>query len=350
MSEAPDVLDPKQTHVVHEWKYSSPLIACRFSPDGRFLVTSAQDSTAQRWEFPSGAQTTYDAHDSWVLDVGFLPERDELITVGADDKMIFWPAAGESPKPRKVVEAHRGWIRTVSVSPTGRRIATGGNDNRVRIWDPADASLVAELSGHEDNVYSTLFHPDGERLLSGDLGGKVHEWNLADGKLERTFDAKDLHSYNSGQKVHYGGVRDMAFTADGRHLACSGLHKATNPLAGVNEPIVVLFNWETGEPVRTLLSDGLTGIAERVVYLSDGTLLGACGGRGGAILMFWRGEEEQTFHTFKLPDVARGIDLHPDGLHVATAHYDAKVRISRMTAKADAGDKNDATNDGKTAG
>jgi hypothetical protein len=35
-----------------------------------------------------------------------------------------------------------------------------------------------------------------------------------------------------------------------------------------------------------------------------------------------------------MKDSARDLDLSPDRIHLATAHYDGVVRISRMTAKA----------------
>ena len=44
-----NLADPKLTHVANEWKYSSPLIACRFDPMSRFVFSSAQDNSVQRW-------------------------------------------------------------------------------------------------------------------------------------------------------------------------------------------------------------------------------------------------------------------------------------------------------------
>lgn len=35
-----------------------------------------------------------------------------------------------------------------------------------------------------------------------------------------------------------------------------------------------------------------------------------------------------------LPSLIRDTALHPDGLHVATAHYDRNVRITRLAAPA----------------
>ena len=44
--------------------------------------------------------------------------------------------------------------------------------------------------------------------------------------------------------------------------------------------------------------------------------------------------EISTFHQMKMKDSARDLHLSPDRLHLATAHYDGVVRISRMTKKA----------------
>ena len=62
---------------------------------------------------------------------------------------------------------------------------------------------------------------------------------LATGAVVRKFDAGPLHTYEAGQAVHFGGVRTMGFNRDAKLLACGGLHKATNPLGAVHEPLVM---------------------------------------------------------------------------------------------------------------
>ncbi|MBT6155537.1 MAG: WD40 repeat domain-containing protein [Planctomycetaceae bacterium] len=325
-------LDAKQAHVKATWKHGSPLIACRYDPKGRFLFTSGEDYSLQRWDLATGKPTVWAAHESWIRDIAFMADGETAISVGCDDKMIFWATAAEKPTPLKTIEAHKGWIRAVEVSPDGKMIATGGNDNLVKLWN-ADGSLQKELTGHDSNVYSIFFHPGGEFLLSGDLAGKVHQWELSTGKLVRTFDAKDLHTYNGGQKVHYGGVRSIALSPDGKHLACCGLHKATNPLGAVNEPLVMLFEWESGKKVRSQVAAGVKGILWQVNWLADGTLAAASGGSGGGFLIFWKTGADKEFHKLKLPNTARDADLHPNGLELATVHHDRQVRITRLTAK-----------------
>lgn len=62
--------------------------------------------------------------------------------------------------------------------------------------------------------------------------------------------------------------------------------------------------------------------------------MGLSGGGSGGFLVFWKPESEKDYHRFQLPSLARDMDLHPDGLQVATAHYDRHLRVSRLAAKA----------------
>lgn len=329
----PAEFDPKQTHVLHQWKYTNPLIGCRFDPLGRYVFSCSEDMAIQRWEFPSGKLTKLEGHESWARDIVFLPDGETAVTVGCDEQMIFWPVAADQPVPSRQVKAHDGWIRSVDVSPDGQQIATGGNDHLVKLWS-AEGELIREFPGHDCHVYSVMFHPDGKFLLSGDLCGKVRQWDLETAKEERVFEAKDLHSYNGGQRVHYGGVRSLSLSPDGKTLACAGLHKATNPLGAVNEPLIVTFDWETQKKLRSHVAEGVRGVVWRCFHLPDGTLMAASGGSGGGYLMYWNPDEDKSYHKFKLPDTARGLDIHPDNLHLATVHYDRHLRISRMSQKA----------------
>ncbi|MDA1052303.1 MAG: WD40 repeat domain-containing protein [Planctomycetota bacterium] len=325
-------VDPQQTHITQQWKYDSPLIACRFDPQARYVFSSAQDNSVQRWELSSGNKVVMKAHDSWVRSIAFASDGEQVITGGADD-LMWWPVAAAAPEPIRRVEAHDGWIRTMSTSPDGKLLATGANDRLVKLWNTQDGTLVRELPGHEKDVYSTLFHPSGEFLLSGDLAGQVHQWEVATGKLVRKFDATQLHTYNEGQGVDFGGVRTLALSPDMKHLACGGLHKATNPLGAVNEPLVLVYEWESQKLVQSHVAEGLKGVAWRVIFHPGEFLCGATGGSSGGFLLFWKTAEPKDFHRLKMPHQVRDLDMHPDGMQLATTHYDSHLRISRMTAK-----------------
>src|SRR5262249_8297146 len=152
------------------------------------------------------------------------------------------------PTPTRTIQAHRGWVRALSVSPDGQLLATCGNDNLIKLWTTSDGKLVREFAGHTSHVYNVAFHPNGKELASGDLKGVVKHWDLAKEASVRDFDAKLLHKYDQTFGADHGGVRSMAFSADGSLLACAGITDVTNAFAGIGKPLVILFDWQSGKP------------------------------------------------------------------------------------------------------
>lgn len=329
-------LDPKQTHVVSQWAHDRPLIACRIDPLGRFVFCGSEDAVVSRFSLADGTKATFPGgHTTWVNAFAFSKDGSVVISGGCDGKLTWWETAAAAPAPVRSVVAHgTAWIRSLAVSPDGTLLASGGNDNVVRLWNMADGTLIREFSGHKKHVYSVTFHPNGQWLVSGDLGGSVRQWDIAAGTELRAFDGTALYSFNGGQYVDFGGARALAISPDGKHLAAGGLYKASNPLGAVHEPLVLLFNWETLALEKQLIAEGITqGVIWRLVWLNDGSLMGVSGGGNGGYLFFWKPDAEKDFHRFQLPNIARDMDLHPDGIQVATAHHDRHVRISMMAAK-----------------
>lgn len=337
--EIPEGFDLQQAHVVSEWSSDRALNACRFDPNGRYVFTGAEGSIVGRYALGDGAKTALSGGhpDTWVKAIAFSRDGARVFSGGCDGAIAVWETAAATPTPQRIVAAHKGWVRTLELSPDGTQLASAGDDGFVRLWNVEDGSLVQELKGHDRPVYAAVFAGDGTYIVSGDLMGIVKQWKLADGSEAAKFDAAALHSYNGGQQVDFGGTRALAISSDGKTLAVGGLHKATNPLGAVHEPLVLLFDWETRELKRQLVAEGITqGGMWSLRWLADGTLMGLCSGGSGGFLLFWNAEGDKDFYRFKLPNLARGMDLHPDGLQVATAHYDKRLRIVKLAAKASA--------------
>jgi WD40 repeat protein len=327
------VIDVKQTHVTATLAHDAPLIAGRFDPTGRYLFATSQDRTLVRWPVAGGAKTAFAGHDSWVFAVGFTDAGRTVLTGGGDGRLIWWEAAADHPAARRTVAAHDGWARCLAVSPDGQLVATGGNDNLVKLWTAAEGKAVRTLSGHANRVYSVVFHPDGQHVISGDLMGSVRVWELASGKEVGSFDGKELHTYEAGQGVDFGGIRGLAVSPDRNRVVCGGLYKASNPLGAVHEPLVVHFDWASRKKLRTQTAPGLTGgVIWRLRFLPDQMIVGACGGTSGGYLIFWQAEQDKDFHRLQLPNITRDFDLHPTEPLAATIHHDGKVRLCRMTA------------------
>jgi WD40 repeat protein len=285
-----ETLDPKAAWIVSQWPHERPLIACRFDPTGQFVFCGSEDAVAERFRLSDGAKTVLTGgHTTWVAAFAFSNDGKTVVSGGCDGKLTWWPADAETPAPVRSIAGHgTHWVRSLATSPDGTLLASAGNDNMVRLWNLADGSVVKEFTGHEKHVYSVLFHPNGQSLFSGDLGGSIRQWDIAAGTELKKFDGAALYSYNGGQQVDFGGVRALAISQDGKWMAAGGLYKATNPLGAVHEPLILLFNLETGAMERQLIAEGITqGVIWRLRWLSDGTLMGVTGRRkrGMAVIL-----------------------------------------------------------------
>jgi WD40 repeat protein len=341
LSFAPDSAppaDPQQTHLVKELKYSSPLIGCRFDAVGRFVFAGAQDNTIQRWDLATDQKSTLVGHGSWVRGIASSVDGESVYTGSYDGQMKCWPTDAEQPVPAWTQYAHQGWVRAVAASPCGQWVATAGNDGRVRLWSTADGRLHRELSGHDSHVYNVAFHPTGLHLVSADLKGNVIHWDPTSGSLVRRLDATVLWKYDETFRADCGGVRSMAFSPDGRVLACAGITDVTNAFAGIGKPVIALFDWHTGARKELLRpKEDWTGVMWGVAFHPTGFIVGVGGGSSGGALWFWRLDNAQSFFSVKLKSQARDVDLHPDGYRLAIPHFDGVVRIFEMSPSGAAG-------------
>jgi WD40 repeat protein len=345
MTDAPKI-DPTKTHVVLEHKHDRPLVACRFDPTGRYVFFGAEDNLVHRFDLKTKSVTPFAAHESWVRALGFSPDGNTLYTGGYDGRLICWPAAAreseapaeplptiaataDKPEPIRVVEAHQGWLRALAVSPSGEQIATCGNDNLVKLWDAADGRLVAEFAGHASHVYNVAFHPTAETLVSCDLKGVLKEWDIASGKLNRDLaPAAALYKYDTTFRADIGGARSIAFSADGKQLAISGITNVTNAFAGIGNPAIELLDMAEGKLALHLeAKEKLNGVAWGVAHHPAGFWIGLAGGGGGGWLYFFNAGEANEHFKLKLPNDGRDLALSPDKTQVAVAHFDKSLRI-----------------------
>jgi len=339
----PAPAEPAATHEKAKWKHARPLTACRFDPAGKYVFTGAEDNTVQRWDLADGKMTSFAAHDSWVRAIGFSHDGAQVITGGYDGRLIWWETAAEKPEPiRKIEPAHNGWLRALAISPNGQPaysqqiLATCGNDKLIKLWDAADGKPLGELAGHESHVYNIAFHPTQPLLASCDLKGVVKQWDLNDKKFVKDFaGATALYKYDTTFRADIGGARSIAFSTDGKLLALGGITNVSNAFAGIGNPAVVAFEWETGQIAKThAAKEAVNGTAWGVRHHPDGYWIGLSGGGGGGFLYFWKHDSVNEFFKLKLPDNGRDLDLHADQRQLAVAHYDTHVRLFAMQKKA----------------
>lgn len=152
-----------------------------FSPDGKWLVTGAEDHVVKVWDVRTRkVKHLLRGHDTDIYSVD-TSANGQFIISGSGDKMAkLWSL--ETGKLLSTLGGDQGptdGITSVSVSPTSQHVAAGSLDKVVRVWDVETCRLVRQFDGHLDSVYSVAFSPDGRMVLSGSLDKTLKLWDLA---------------------------------------------------------------------------------------------------------------------------------------------------------------------------
>jgi eukaryotic-like serine/threonine-protein kinase len=207
-----------------------------FSPNGKMVLTSGDDSTARLWDAATGTPLGEPMiHDGSVHLVAFSPDGAVLATASRPralasanessqrywSEVRLWDAA--TLRLRKPALLHEGLVKTMTFNPDGQMLATGtavmefdgqaphwrAKRGQARLWHVGTGKPVHGPLFHPLPVWSTAFPPDGRLLLTGCEDGRARFFEVVSGKeIGRPL-------------VHEGTVTSVAFSPDGTTAATS---------------------------------------------------------------------------------------------------------------------------------
>jgi len=181
-----------------------------FSPDGRFLLSVAEDRTARRWDLDQAKEEDETTIAGLVRCAAFTPDVKSLVTAGYSKsdgdtnstRIAVRDLATGEESLRIDVPDKMPWH--LAVSPNGRilaaylRASVGSKDpfdDRIILWDAATGAELLSFKLDDGHVRALAFSPDGKTLVSGMDRGTALFWSLT-----RAYDKLDNPERSEGEQ------------------------------------------------------------------------------------------------------------------------------------------------------
>ena len=157
------------------WKGSH--LGALFSPDGRFLITTMQESALHGWRLADGQHMRMSGYPARVRCMSFTVDGEWLATSGAPE-VILWPfRTRDGPMGKEPFMLAPGpkdtRVTAVACHPTQALLAAGYSDGMVILVRLADAAEVLVSRPAGAPVSAVAWRGDGKQLAFGTEDGKA---------------------------------------------------------------------------------------------------------------------------------------------------------------------------------
>jgi WD40 repeat protein len=167
-----------------------PVVAVAFSPNGRLLAAGGESGEISLWNAATGRPVgvPISGDIGKVNGLAFAPNSSTLASADGNGTAEFWSVGSHGLVGLPII-AGTGPVNDVAFSPDGRTLATADTDGTVRLRDVAShVELGTALSGPTNAVEQLAFTPNGRELISASEDGTLRFWSIDTLTRDRAID------------------------------------------------------------------------------------------------------------------------------------------------------------------
>ena len=302
-----------------------PIHSLAFSPDGRWIITAAQELGQDEgapgewalWDAATGrAIESRPTRGSWVVAVaptGTMVAAGLAAGAGSLGTVSLWEMKADRPpsltcEPVRVIRTEQACPRGIAFSPDCRRLATVSCNpgSCLELWEVDTGKRVRAISIASSRMFAVAFRPDGKQLAAACTDGSVFLYDATTGDTTGSL------------RGHTGAVYDVAYSPDGSRIMTCG-----------QDETVRVWSSASGQAIHVL--HGHDSFVRAVAISPDGTRIASASEDNG--VRIWdavTGKEIGRLrgHSRFVTTVA----FSPDGRRIASASEDGTVKTWNSAA------------------
>jgi WD40 repeat protein len=223
--------------------HTGPVNACAVTPDGRRVISAADDGTLRVWDLESGrVLATMHGHTAAVRACAVTADGRRAISGSADRTLRVWDL--ESGRVLATLEGHTCTVLACVVTSDGRVISSA-EDGTLKVWDLDRGDVLATLEGQVGGGNALAVTADARRVIFASSFEMLQVWDLESGRVLARLAG------------HTGAVHACAVTTDGRRAISASW-----------DTTLKLWDLEHGSVLATL--EGHTGWVNACAVTADG--------------------------------------------------------------------------------